>query len=134
MMIQPYLFFEGRTEEALGFYRDALGAEVTALMRFREGPEPEHIPPGGAEKVMHAEFTVAGARVMASDGRCSGTAVFDGFALSLAPRDAAEAERWFAALAAGGAVVMPLAKTFWSPAFGMVRDRFGVMWMINLGA
>lgn len=132
MQLQPYLFFEGRTEEALGFYRDALGAEVTALMRFRESPEPEQCPPGGADKVMHACFTIAGQTVMASDGRCSGRPEFGGFALSLMPADAATAGRLFAALAAGGEVVMPLGKTFWSAAFGMVRDRFGVTWMLNV--
>lgn len=132
MQIQPYLFFEGRTEEALGFYREALGAEVTAMMRFKESPEPQHNPPGSAEKVMHASFTVAGNTIMASDGRCSGAARFDGFALSLMPRDRATADRIFGALAEGGEVVMPLEKTFWSPAFGVVKDRFGVTWMVNL--
>ncbi|MBX9699484.1 MAG: VOC family protein [Acetobacteraceae bacterium] len=132
MQIQPYPFFEGRTEEALAFYQTALGAEVTMLMRFDESPEPGHIPPGGQGKVMHASFTVAGNTIMASDGRCSGAPGFDGFALSLAPADAAQADRLFTALAAGGQVLMPLGKTFWSPAFGMVKDRFGVTWMVNL--
>ena len=132
MQIQPYLFFEGRTEEALGFYRKALGAEVTAMMRFRESPEPQHNPPGSAEKVMHASFTVAGNTIMASDGRSSGAARFDGFALSLMPRDRATADRIFGALAEGGEVVMSLEKTFWSPAFGVMKDRFGVTWMVTL--
>jgi PhnB protein len=132
MPIEPYLFFEGRTEEALDFYRAALGAEVTALMRFSDNPEPQHNPPGSEGKVMHANFTIGGSPVMASDGRCSGQGRFDGFALSLAPPDAATAARWFAALEAGGETVMPLAETFWSPCFGMVKDRFGVTWMINL--
>lgn len=132
MPVEPYLFFEGRTEEALDFYRTALGAEVTMLMRFSENPEPEHTPPGAGTKVMHAGFTIGGSSIMASDGRCSGASSFDGFALSLAPPDEATAQRWFAALAEGGAPVMPLVKTFWSPCFGMVKDRFGVTWMINL--
>ena len=133
MQVQPYLFFEGRTEEALEFYKRALGAEVTAMMRFKESPEPAQNPPGSAEKLMHASFSVGGASIMASDGRCSGSASFDGFALSVAPPDQATAERWFAALSDGGSVMMPLGPTFWSPCFGMVRDRFGVMWMLNLG-
>ncbi len=131
MPVEPYLFFEGRAEEALEFYRAALGAEVTALMRFRDNPEPEHNPPGAAEKVMHASFSVGGSTIMLSDGRCAGATRFDGFALSLAPPDQATAQRWFDALAAEGAVVMPLGQTFWSPCFGMAKDRFGVTWMIN---
>ncbi len=134
MQLQPYLFFEGRTEEALAFYQAALGAEVTALMRFRDSPEPAQVPPGSGDKVMHAAFTVCGSTIMASDGRCSGAARFDGFALSLMPPDAPTAERLFAALAEGGQVVMPLGRTFWAAAFGMVTDRFGVTWMINLEA
>ena len=132
MPVEPYLFFEGRAEEALEFYRAALGAEVTALMRFRDNPEPGHTPPGAEDKVMHASIRIGDSTIMLSDGRCAGATRFDGFALSLAPPDAATAARWFDALAAEGAVVMPLGKTFWSPCFGMARDRFGVTWMISL--
>ena len=133
MQVQPYLFFEGRTEEALGFYREALGAEVTALMRFRDAPDPPPpgmVPPGSEDKVMHAEFRVGGATLMASDGRCSGQARFGGVSLALSMPDEETADRLFAALAEGGQVQMPLGKTFFSPRFGVVADRFGVSWMV----
>ena len=132
--IQPYLFFGGRCEEAIDFYREALGAEVEMIMRYRESPEP--IPPGmlqaGFEdKVMHATIRIGGAVVMASDG-CDDKSRFDGFRLSLALPTEADANRAFAGLADGGEVQMPLSKTFWSPCFGMVTDRFGVGWMVTV--
>ena len=133
MQVQPYLFFDGRCEEAIEFYRRALGAEVTMLMRFKDGPqcdEPAMVPPGAADKVMHASLRLGETTVLASDGRCEGRPSFQGFSLSLTVRDDAEAERLFDALAAGGQVQMPLAKTFFSSRFGMVADRFGVSWMI----
>lgn len=132
MQLEPYLFFEGRCDEALAFYCGTLGAEVTLLMRYRDSPDPDMITPGAEDKVMHANLRIGDTTVMVSDGLCSGQPAFQGFALSLAPADQAEAERLFAALAAGGEVRMPLAKTFWSPCFGMVTDRFGVMWMLNV--
>jgi PhnB protein len=130
MQAQPYLFFDGRSEEAIEFYRRALGAEVTFLMRFKECPDKAHIPPGAAEKVMHASFRVGDTTVMASDGECQGKVSFQGFSLSLSAADEAEAERLFNALADGGQVRMPLATTFFSPRFGMVTDRFGVPWLV----
>jgi PhnB protein len=130
MPIQPYLFFEGRCEEALGFYRRAVGAEVTALMRYKESPDPTMITPGTEDKVMHASFRVGESTVMASDGRCQGPASFQGFSLSLTVPDEAAAERTFKALGDGGQVQMPLTKTFFSPSFGMIADRFGVSWMV----
>lgn len=133
MAIEPYLFFEGRAEEALEFYRKALGAKVEMLMRYKESPDPVPegmVPPGSGNKVMHSSFTVGGARVMASDGNCSGKPTFGGFSLSLAFDTQAEAERAFRALGEGGQVQMPLGKTFFSPCFGMVADRFGVGWMV----
>jgi PhnB protein len=135
MQIQPYLFFEGRCEEALEFYKKALGAEVIMLMRFKESPEPAPpgmLPPGSENKVMHSTFRVGEATVMASDGSCQGRPGFQGFSLSLSVSDEARAEKLFAALGEGGKVQMPLAKTFWSPRFGMVADRFGVSWMISV--
>lgn len=134
MQVQPYLFFEGRCEEALEFYRQALDAEVEMLMRFKESPEappPGAVAPGSEEKVMHASFRIGDTILMASDGGCSGRSSFQGVSLSLNLAEVAEAERRFAALAAGGEVQMPLSATFWSPAFGMVVDRFGVSWMVN---
>jgi PhnB protein len=132
MRVEPYLFFNGRCEEALEFYRRTLGAEVVMLMRYRESPEkaPGSMPPGSEDKVMHASFRVGGSELMASDGMCGGTTHFQGFALSLTPATEAEAERLFGALVDGGKVQMPLAKTFFSPRFGMVADRFGVSWMV----
>lgn len=130
MHVQPYLFFDGRCEEALAFYREALGAEVTMLMRFRESPEPTFAPPDAGEKVMHASFKVGDTLVMASDGMCAGKPEFRGVALSLTLADAAGVDRIFAALAEGGQVQMPPARTFFSPRFGMVADRFGVSWML----
>jgi PhnB protein len=135
MEVQPYLFFEGRCEEAVEFYRKALGAEVTMLMRFMDSPEPPPpgmLPSGSENKVMHASLRIGDATVMASDGSCKGKPSFQGFSLSIAPSDEARANAMFAALADGGQVQMPLAKTFWSPCFGMVTDRFGVGWMINV--
>ena len=131
--IQPYLFFDGRTEEALEFYRKALGAKVEMLMRFKESPEPPQpgmMPPGAENKVMHSCFRVGDTQVMASDGNCTGKPSFQGFSLSVNARDEAEAKRMFAALSDGGKVQMPLSKTFFSPAFGMLADRFGVSWMV----
>ena len=130
MQVQPYLFFEGRCEEALEFYRKALGAEVTMLMRFKDSPERTMCRPGDENKVMHAAIRVGESTVLVSDGRCEGRPGFQGFSLSLIAADEAEAERLFTALAEGGQVQMPLAKTFFSPRFGMVADRFGVAWMV----
>ncbi|MGD0745964.1 MAG: VOC family protein [Verrucomicrobiota bacterium] len=132
-IVQPYLFFDGRCEEALEFYRRALGAEVNMMMRFKDSPEPPppglH-PPGSENKIMHANFRIGETTVMASDGRCTGKPDFQGFSLSLTVATEAEAERLFTALADGGQVHMPLARTFFSARFGMVADRFGVSWMI----
>ena len=135
MRIEPYLFFDGRCEEAIAFYRQALGAEVVMLMRWKDHPEPQPgmTPPGAEEKIMHANLRIGGATVMASDGKCQGQLNFQGFALSLSVDDETEAERVFAALGKGGQVQMPLAKTFFSPKFGMVVDRFGVWWMVLVG-
>lgn len=135
MHLESYLFFNGRCEEAIEFYERALGAEVLMLMRNKESPEPAPpgmLPPGSENKVMHATIRVGSSNLMLSDGRCDGKPVFNGFSLSLDAASVAEAERLFAALADGGAVQMPLAKTFWSPKFGMVADRFGVGWMVSV--
>ena len=131
MQIQPYLFFNGRAEEAIDFYRTSLGAEVGMLMRFKESPETGMVTPGTEEKVMHAALRIGDSTVLLSDGRCSGSTSFEGFALSIYARDDAEARRRFEALAAdGGQVQMPLTRTFFASSFGMVADRFGVGWMV----
>jgi PhnB protein len=134
-VIQPYLFFNGRCEEALEFYRKALGAEVEMMMRYKESPEPPKpgvVPPGFENKIMHSSFRVGGTLVMASDGCSADKPNFEGFSLALSVADEAEADRVFNALANAGQVCMPLAKTFWSPRFGMVADKFGVHWMVSV--
>jgi PhnB protein len=133
MQVEPYLFFDGRCEEAIEFYRSKLGAEVTALMRFKDSPEPHQpgmIPPGAENKVMHANLRIGNTAVMASDGRCEGQPSFKGFSLSINAANDAEADRLFTALGDGGQVQMPLTKTFFASRFGMVADRFGVSWMV----
>jgi PhnB protein len=133
MPVTPYLFFDGRCEEAIEFYKKTLGAEVETIMRFNESPEPpppDKVPPGSENKVMHSCFRVGGAAVMASDGHCQGKPKFEGFSLTVDAKDEAEADRMFGALAEGGQVQMPLGKTFFAKRFGMVADRFGVGWMI----
>jgi PhnB protein len=133
MEIQPYLFFEGRCEEAAEFYRQALGAEVLMMLRHKDSPEqppPGSVPPGSENKIMHMSLRIGETTLNASDGRCQGEPGFQGFGLSITVADEAEADRVFGALAEGGKVGMPLAKTFFSPRFGMVTDRFGVMWMV----
>lgn len=135
-LIQPYLMFGGRCEEALEFYRTALGAQIDLLMRFKDSPEPPPpgmLPSGFENKVMHASFRIGDNILMASDG-CEKGQHFNGFSLSIAVATEAEADRFFAALSDGGQVQMPLDKTFWSPRFGMLTDRFGISWMINVVA
>ena len=132
--VQPYLFFDGRCDEALEFYRSALDAEVTMLMRFKDSPEPSMCQPGSENKVMHASFQIGETTMLASDGRCEGKPGFEGFALSLTVANEADADRLFASLSDGGNVQMPLTKTFFSPRFGMVADRFGVSWMVLVAA
>lgn len=134
MKIEPYLFFNGRCEEAINFYREAVGASVTLLMRFSESPEPQKmpLPEGWESKIMHAAFQIGGATIMASDGMTSEEAKFSGFSLSIAAADPDAAKRLFTGFSNGGAVLMPLEKTFWSPCFGMLMDRFGVRWMVSV--
>jgi PhnB protein len=134
MQIQPYLFFEGRCDEAITFYRQALGAELLMLMRYGESPEGTAKCPDGsippADKVMHASLQVGQTQLMASDGFCSGKPDFKGFSLTLSAADDAEARRLFDALADGGQVHQPLTATFFTSSFGMLVDRFGVSWMV----
>jgi PhnB protein len=133
--VQPYLFFEGRTEEAIEFYKRAVGAEVEMVMRYSENPDGAPppgmaLPPGSENKIMHSSLKIGGGTIMASDGSCSGKPNFAGVSLTLSVPTAAEAERLFKALGEGGEVQMPLAKTFFSANFGAVADKFGVSWMI----
>ena len=130
MKVEPYLMFEGRTEEALQFYQQKLGAKVEAIIRYKENPEPKYNPPGSDEKVMHSLFRIGDAQIMASDGNCTGKPGFQGFALTLNAANTAEANQRFDALAEGGKVQMPIGETFFAKSFGMVADRFGVHWMV----
>jgi PhnB protein len=135
MSVEPYLFFEGRCDEAIEFYKKALGAQVQMVMRYKESPDPPPpgmVPPGSEDKVMHASFTVEGTTIMMSDGGVSGRPNFQGFSLAVNVKRLEDTDRYFNALAEGGKVQMPLGKTFWSPRFGMVADRFGVQWMIGV--
>ena len=131
MNVKPYLMFNGRCEEAINFYQAELGAEVVALMRFNENPPPpDRVPPNWNNKIMHACFKIGDSEIMASDGDCADKAGFSGVRLSIQVKNEAEAARAFGALSKGGTVKMPLGKTFFSPSFGMLDDRFGVSWMV----
>jgi len=133
MQVQPYLFLDGRCEEAIEFYKKAIGAEVLMLMRYKDSPEPcpsGKMPPGVENKVMHASVQIGSSTVLLSDGHCQGQPKFQGFSLTLGVSNEAQADRAFAALGEGGQVTMPLGKTFFSPKFGMLTDRFGVGWMV----
>ncbi|MCW1922123.1 VOC family protein [Luteolibacter arcticus] len=134
MIVQPYLFFDGRCQEALTFYQENLGAQVVMAMRFKDSPVPANCGPGGnapdPEKIMHASFKIGESLIMASDGNCEGKTKFDGFSLSISVKEKAEAERIFGVLSDGGQVCAPMVETFFSPAFGMLIDRFGVSWMV----
>ncbi|HLX61690.1 MAG TPA: VOC family protein [Planctomycetota bacterium] len=133
MQVQTYLYFDGRCEEAIEFYKKTLGAEVVMLMRFKESPDQSMISPGIGEKVMHGEIRIGETRVMLSDGRCQNKEKFQGFALSISSGSDAEAEKLFKALSDGGQVTMPLTKTFFASKFGMCADKFGLNWMILAG-
>jgi len=132
MHVQPYLFLDGRCEEALEFYKKAVGAKVEMMMRFNESPEqkPGMVPPGAENKIMHSCFRIGDTAIMASDGYAKGQPKFEGFSLSISAKDNAEAERLFKALSDGGKVTQPLIETFFSSRFGMLADRFGVNWMV----
>lgn len=132
MHVQSYLFFNGRCEEAIEFYKKTLGAKVEMMMRFSESPEKANMPvQPNPNSIMHSCFKIGDTAIMASDGCGDGTAAeFKGFSLSISAKDEAEARRLFAALSDGGQVHQPLIKTFFSPAFGMVQDKFGMGWMV----
>jgi PhnB protein len=132
-IVQPCLFLEGRCEEAIEFYKRALGAEVVMLMRFKDNPDPKggcQPAPGSDNKIMHAQIRIGETIIMMGDARCSGQPKFEGFSLSLAQPTAAHVVKTFALLSEGGQVQMPLDKTFFSEMFGMVVDKFGVFWMV----
>jgi PhnB protein len=132
MQVKPYLSFNGRCEEAFEFYKQAVGAEVVALWRFRDAPPGSGAEPEMGDKVMHASLRIGDSYIMASDGRCEPDAKLCGFSLSLGVTSVEEGERIFAALGKDGSVTMPFAPTFWAPGFGMLVDQFGVSWMVNV--
>ena len=137
MLVQPYLNFDGRCEEAIDLYTKVLGAKVEMLMRYKESPEPPppgSMAPGSENKVMHSSFRIGDSVVMASDGHCTGKTTFSGVSLTVTPATEAEASRIFAGLSEGGKATMPLTKTFFSPSFGMLEDRFGLGWMVLVPA
>jgi PhnB protein len=134
MQIQPYLFFEGRTEEAIEFYKRTLGAKVEMLMRFKEAPDQSMISSGNGDKVMHSSIKIGETTLLASDGRNTGKPNFQGFSLTIYAKDEAAADKLFGALGAGGEVRMPMEKTFFAKRFGMLADKFGVSWMIIVPA
>lgn len=130
MQVQPYLFFDGRCEEAIDFYKKAIGANVETLMRWKDNPDQSACTPQNANKVMHVSVKIGDVSVLASDGRSEGKPEFKGFALTISAKTEGEADKLFAALSDGGQVQMPLTKTFFSPKFGMCADKFGVGWMV----
>lgn len=130
MQVQPYLFFDGRADEAIEFYKKAVGAKPKMLMRFKDAPDQSMVAPGSAEKVMHAAVDIGDSTVLISDGRCTGQMNFKGFSLVVSAPSEAEAEKVFGALSEGGQVGMPMAKAFFAKRFGMVNDKFGVGWMV----
>ncbi len=133
MQVQAYLNFDGRCEEALTFYKESIGAEVSGLMRWKESPDAEMKAPAGyEEKIMHAMFKIGSTTLMADDGMGPGKIEYKGFTLAIEVADDAEAKRVFTALGEGGSVQMALAKTFWTSSFGMLTDKFGVPWMVNV--
>ena len=134
-VVEPYLVFNGQCEEAVEFYRKALDAQVDFSMRYKESPEqppPGRVPPGFENKIMHTSFRVGETTVMASDGCSTDKAKFEGFSLSVSVPNEKEADKVFAALSNGGKVQMPLTRTFWSPRFGVVQDKFGITWMVSV--
>ncbi|HEX9448990.1 MAG TPA: VOC family protein [Dongiaceae bacterium] len=130
MQVQPYLSFDGRTEEAIKFYQKTLKAEIVMMLRFKESPDTSMVTPENAEKIMHSTIRVGDTTFMASDGHCTGKTSFQGFNMNIMADSEGDAERIFAALGDGGQVQMPMTPTFFADRFGMVVDRFGVSWMV----
>ena len=135
MKVQAYVTFDGRCEEALEFYKKSIGAVVTGLMRWKDSQDKDmRGPPGYEEKIMNASFRIGETELMADDGMGEKPAEFKGMTLAIEVADDAEAKRVFTALGEGGSITMPLMKTFWTSSFGMLTDKFGVPWMVNVEA
>jgi PhnB protein len=134
--VQPYVFFDGKCDEAIAFYSSAIGAKTQMLMRYKDCPDPQGkaaCKPGTEDKVMHANVKIRDTEVLMADGHCGGNPKFEGFGLALQAKDNQDAEKLFAALSEGGNVMMPMSETFFAHRFGMVADKFGVMWMVLHG-
>ncbi|MDK2125704.1 VOC family protein [Parachitinimonas caeni] len=132
MQVQPYLIFNGRCAEAIEFYKKAVDAQILFQMQYKDAPDQAHVPPGSGEKMMHVSFKIGESVLMAADGQEDAPAAMEGCSLSISVETTTDADRVFQALAAGGTITMPLTKTFWSEAFGMLVDKFGISWMINV--
>jgi PhnB protein len=132
-VLDSYIFFDGNCAEAMRFYEANLGGKLEALMTYDQSPDPAQCPPGSAGRVMHASLKMGDRSLMASDSPAGMHQPMAGFALSLAYDTAAEANRIFDMLAAGGQVIMPMQKTFYAETFGMLNDRFGTPWMVGGG-
>ena len=129
--LDAYLFFDGVCAEAMRFYERTLGGKLD-LITHAESPVAGQTPPGSADRIMHARLATDNGSLMASDTMAGQP--YDGmhgFSLTLVYPTAADARRIFDALAQGGRVTMPIQKTFWAEAFGMLVDRFGTPWMVN---
>jgi PhnB protein len=134
MKVNPYLFYNGNCEAAFKFYEKVLGGKIDALLTHEGAPADTQIAPGWEKKIMHACMSIDGQMIMASDAPPGHFRPPQGFSVSLQIEDLASAERTFKDLSEGGAVNMPLTKTFWAKGFGMCVDQFGIPWMINCPA
>lgn len=131
MQINPYLVFNGQCEAAFKFYEKLLGGKITGIMTHANSPMANQVPPEWRDKVMHAHMTVGNSVLMGSDAPPQHFQKPQGFSVSIGVKTVEEGERIFKALSENGAVQMPFQKTFWSPGFGMLTDRFGIPWMVN---
>jgi PhnB protein len=142
MSVGPYIFFDGTCEEAIAFYQQAVGAELLFRITFGEMPKDDATSEAEGcgsgfnwpdDKIMHANIRIAGGEVMMSDGNmCADKVKHTGYSISITTQDVNEGQRWFDNLAAGGDVTMPWGETFWAKGFGMLTDKFGIPWMVNV--
>jgi PhnB protein len=131
MRLSHYLLFNGECEAAFKFYEQILGGKIEGMITYAGSQAEDQVPAEWRDKILHARMTVGDSEIMASDAPPGRYEKPRGFSVTIQPKDSAEGERLFKALAEGGAVQMPFQKTFWSPGFGMCADRFGIPWMVN---
>ncbi|MFM0321344.1 VOC family protein [Caballeronia glebae] len=133
MQLDTYIFYHGDCAAALELYQAAFGAQIATLLRFRDAPDGGNAPPDWADKIMHGVFFVGDRAIMVSDGQHGQPhKSYSGFTMSITADDAQSGERAFNLLAEGGSVLTPWQSTFWTQGFGMLTDRFGVPWLINV--